>query len=356
VLYISQEGRGIGLANKLRAYALQDSGMDTVEANVHLGFRPDEREFGTGAQILHDLGVRQLRTPDQQPEEARPACRATVSRSPSRCLLVVAPNQHNQKYLDTKRDKMGHLLGSSRMTAPARIWRGGKKAGVKPLQGPRVRLEADRPETPDQELIAAVLAGSEAAFGSLVDRYQDRVFRLLGRYCRDQVECEDLAQDVFLKVFRKLHTFQHESAFFTWLYRIAVNAATDHLSRASRAPAASSSKTTPCSMSAARRRGTRTRDNPAAPLMRAELAAVTRQIVDSLPEKYRTILVLREFEDLSYNEIAEVLQMPARHGRIAPVPRPAAFQGRPRAPIPNLSRRATSAAPTHRGHDEPLSN
>jgi DNA-directed RNA polymerase specialized sigma24 family protein len=89
-------------------------------------------------------------------------------------------------------------------------------------------------ETSDQELIAAILAGSEAAFGTLVDRYKDKVFRLLGRYCRDAVECEDLAQDVFLKVFRKLDTFQHESAFFTWLYRIAVNAATDHLSRASR--------------------------------------------------------------------------------------------------------------------------
>jgi len=90
------------------------------------------------------------------------------------------------------------------------------------------------PEASDPELIAAILAGSEAAFAQLVDRYKDRVFRLLGRYCRDAIECEDLAQDVFLKVFRKLDTFQHESQFFTWLYRITVNAATDHLSRASR--------------------------------------------------------------------------------------------------------------------------
>ena len=90
-----------------------------------------------------------------------------------------------------------------------------------------------RPETSDRDLITAVLDGSEAAFGDLVDRYKDRVFRLLGRYCRDSVECEDLAQEVFLKVFRKLHTFNFESQFFTWLYRIAANAATDHLSRAS---------------------------------------------------------------------------------------------------------------------------
>lgn len=159
-------------------------------------------------------------------------------------------------------------------------------------------------ETPDAELIAAVLEGSESAFASLVDRYQDRVFRLLGRYCRDQVECEDLAQDVFLKVFRKLHTFQGDSQFFTWLYRIAVNAATDHLSKASsrrlRLVEDDASLDTG---------GDRDEQSPAAPLMTAELAAVTRSIVDSLPEKFRTILVLREFEDLSYTEIAAVLQI-----------------------------------------------
>lgn len=159
-------------------------------------------------------------------------------------------------------------------------------------------------ETPDAELIAAVLEGSEAAFASLVERYQDRVFRLLGRYCRDQVECEDLAQDVFLKVFRKLHTFQGDSQFFTWLYRIAVNAATDHLSKASsrrlRLVEDDASLDTG---------GDRDEQSPAAPLMTAELAAVTRSIVDSLPEKFRTILVLREFEDLSYTEIAAVLQI-----------------------------------------------
>ncbi|MFY9345164.1 MAG: bifunctional 3,4-dihydroxy-2-butanone-4-phosphate synthase/GTP cyclohydrolase II [Planctomycetota bacterium] len=109
VLYISQEGRGIGLANKLKAYALQDGGMDTVEANMHLGFRPDEREFGTGAQILHDLGARRLRVLTNNPKKLAGLAGhglEIVAQVP----LVVAPNQHNAKYLETKRNKLGHLL------------------------------------------------------------------------------------------------------------------------------------------------------------------------------------------------------------------------------------------------------
>jgi 3,4-dihydroxy 2-butanone 4-phosphate synthase/GTP cyclohydrolase II len=109
VLYISQEGRGIGLANKLRAYALQDGGMDTVEANVHLGFRPDEREFGTGAQILHDLGVRRLRLLSNNPKKLA-GLQGYGLEIAEQVPLVVEPNQHNQRYLETKRDKMGHLL------------------------------------------------------------------------------------------------------------------------------------------------------------------------------------------------------------------------------------------------------
>jgi 3,4-dihydroxy 2-butanone 4-phosphate synthase/GTP cyclohydrolase II len=109
VLYISQEGRGIGLANKLRAYELQDRGLDTVEANVHLGFRPDEREFGTGAQILHDLGVRRLQLMSNNPKKLA-GLQGYGLEIAAQVPLVVAPNQHNQKYLDTKREKMGHLF------------------------------------------------------------------------------------------------------------------------------------------------------------------------------------------------------------------------------------------------------
>ncbi|GAB4136477.1 MAG: bifunctional 3,4-dihydroxy-2-butanone-4-phosphate synthase/GTP cyclohydrolase II [Planctomycetota bacterium] len=109
VLYISQEGRGIGLANKLRAYALQDRGLDTVEANQHLGFRADEREFGTGAQILHDLGARRLRLLTNNPKKLAGVAGyglEVVEQVP----ITIAPNPHNKRYLDTKRDKLGHMF------------------------------------------------------------------------------------------------------------------------------------------------------------------------------------------------------------------------------------------------------
>jgi RNA polymerase sigma-70 factor (ECF subfamily) len=166
------------------------------------------------------------------------------------------------------------------------------------------RLHDSLDDGSDQELIAQALAGSEAAFTVLVERYQDRVFRLVSRYTRDPNECEDLAQEVFLRVFRKLHTFQHESQFFTWVYRIAVNAANDLLAKAGRRRLKLVDDEATLDAFGEGREG----DAPDLPMQRAELAQVTRRLLDELPEKFRTVLVLREFEDLSYTEIAEVLQ------------------------------------------------
>lgn len=112
LLYISQEGRGIGLAHKMRAYALQDEGLDTVEANQRLGFKPDEREFGTGAQILHDLGARRLRVLTNNPRKLTGLLGyglEVVAQVP----LEITPNPHNEGYLRAKRDKLGHLLGKT---------------------------------------------------------------------------------------------------------------------------------------------------------------------------------------------------------------------------------------------------
>ncbi len=116
LLYISQEGRGIGLAHKMQAYALQDQGMDTVEANQHLGFRADEREFGTGAQILHDLGVRRLRLLTNNPKKLS-GLHGYGLEVVEQLPLQIDPNPHNQRYLQVKRDKLGHLLGGPQEAA-----------------------------------------------------------------------------------------------------------------------------------------------------------------------------------------------------------------------------------------------
>jgi 3,4-dihydroxy 2-butanone 4-phosphate synthase/GTP cyclohydrolase II len=108
-LYLRQEGRGIGLANKLRAYALQDRGLDTVEANVKLGFPPDLRDYGIGAQILYDLGVRRIDLLTNNPRKVvgLEAYGLSITR---RVPLRVPANVHNRRYLAAKRDKLGHLL------------------------------------------------------------------------------------------------------------------------------------------------------------------------------------------------------------------------------------------------------
>lgn len=159
-------------------------------------------------------------------------------------------------------------------------------------------------ETPDAELIDEVLAGSGTAFAALMDRYEGRVFRLLGRFTRDHGEVEDLAQEVFVKVFRKLHTFQRDSGLFTWIYRIAVNTANDHLSRTGRRRLRLVEDDEALDASAhERRKG----DGATGPLLEEEVRRATREVLDELPDKYRTILVLREYEDLAYTEMADVL-------------------------------------------------
>jgi 3,4-dihydroxy 2-butanone 4-phosphate synthase / GTP cyclohydrolase II len=107
VVYLNQEGRGIGLLNKLKAYKLQEQGLDTVEANVELGFKVDERDYGVGAQILRDLGVRKIRLMTNNPKK-RAGLIGYGLEIVENIPIVIGSNPHNEKYLNTKRDKLGH--------------------------------------------------------------------------------------------------------------------------------------------------------------------------------------------------------------------------------------------------------
>ncbi len=109
LLYMRQEGRGIGLANKLHAYRKQEEGMDTVEANVALGFPPDLRDYGEGAQMLVDLGIRKVRLMTNNPCKIKGLDGYGIEIA-ERVPIVIAPNAHDRRYLDTKREKMGHIF------------------------------------------------------------------------------------------------------------------------------------------------------------------------------------------------------------------------------------------------------
>ncbi len=110
MLYMRQEGRGIGFHNKIRAYALQDEGMDTVEANLYLGFAPDLRDYGIGAQILADLGLHQIRLLTNNPKKVI-GLEGYGLKVVETIPIITQPNPHNRDYLETKQRKLGHLLG-----------------------------------------------------------------------------------------------------------------------------------------------------------------------------------------------------------------------------------------------------
>ena len=109
LIYMQQEGRGIGLMNKIAAYKLQEEGYDTVDANVHLGFKPDERDYGCGAQMLRHLGVHKMRLMTNNPVK-RVGLEAYGLEIVENVPIEITPNKYNKRYLETKRVRMGHNL------------------------------------------------------------------------------------------------------------------------------------------------------------------------------------------------------------------------------------------------------
>ncbi len=109
VIYLNQEGRGIGLMAKIEAYKLQEEGMDTVDANIHLGFNADERDYGVGASILNELGISKIRLMTNNPVK-RVGLEGFGLQIVENVPIEVVPNKYNRRYLETKRDRMGHLI------------------------------------------------------------------------------------------------------------------------------------------------------------------------------------------------------------------------------------------------------
>lgn len=162
----------------------------------------------------------------------------------------------------------------------------------------------------DQQLVERVQRGDKAAFDLLVFKYQRKIFRLLSRLIRDAAEIEDVAQEAFIKAYRALPNFRGDSAFYTWLYRIAINTAKNYLvSQGRRAPTS-----TPTDVEEAEtfddNDHLRDLNTPDSMLVTKQVAEAVNRAIDQLPDDLRTAIVLRELEGLSYEEIAESMQCP----------------------------------------------
>jgi RNA polymerase sigma-70 factor (ECF subfamily) len=162
----------------------------------------------------------------------------------------------------------------------------------------------------DQQLVERVQRGDKAAFDLLVVKYQRKIFRLLSRLIRDTAEVEDVAQEAFIKAYRALPNFRGESAFYTWLYRIAINTAKNFLvSQGRRAPTSTEADIEDAETFDD---GEHLRDlnTPDAMLLTRQVADAVNRAIDRLPEDLKTAIVLRELEGLSYEEIAETMNCP----------------------------------------------
>ena len=164
-------------------------------------------------------------------------------------------------------------------------------------------------ETTDQQLVDEVMAGSKNAFNLLVMRYQHRVAALIARFVQDPQEVEDVAQEAFIKAYGALPLFRGDSAFYTWLYRIAVNTAKNYLVARSRRPPAQDleiDEVEPAETGSMLHEI----ESPEGSLSTSELKAAIEAAVDSLPEELKTAFILREFSGLSYEDITEVMDCP----------------------------------------------
>jgi RNA polymerase sigma-70 factor, ECF subfamily len=163
--------------------------------------------------------------------------------------------------------------------------------------------------TADQVLVARAQKGDKRAFDLLVLKYQQKVANLISRYIRDPSEVMDVSQDAFLKAYRALPAFRGESAFYTWLYRIAVNTVKNHLVAQGRRPPGDDVE---AEVAEQMDMGQRLRESgtPERHALTDEIARTVQKALDELPDDLRTAIVLREFEGMSYEEIATAMECP----------------------------------------------
>jgi len=161
----------------------------------------------------------------------------------------------------------------------------------------------------DQALVERVQRGDKKAFDTLVLKYQQKVANLIGRYVRDPSEVLDVTQEAFIKAYRALPNFRGDSAFYTWLYRVAINTAKNHLAAMSRRPPQDDIEAETAEQTDL---GTRLKeqDTPEKLVLQEEIAATIKEAVDDLPEELRTAITLRELEGMSYEEIAQAMDCP----------------------------------------------
>ena len=161
----------------------------------------------------------------------------------------------------------------------------------------------------DQALVERVQKGDKAAFDLLVLKYQNKIIQLVNRYVRDADEAMDVAQEAFLKAYRAIDRFRGDSAFYTWIYRIAINTAKNHLVASSRRPPGGDIDAQEAEQydSAA---GLREYDTPERLLLKDEIQATIAQAIEALPDDLKTAITLRELEGMSYEEIAQTMECP----------------------------------------------
>ena len=176
------------------------------------------------------------------------------------------------------------------------------------------KLMESRPVNPeravDQKLVEKAQKGDKKAFGMLVEKYQRRLTRLLSRMVRDQSEIEDIVQDSFIKAYRAINNFRGDSAFYTWLYRIGINTAKNHLVKLGKRPKAMNDVEIEDIENFEDAQDLRNLETPESSMMSSQIITSVNQTIESLPDELKEAISLREMDGLSYEEISDLMNCP----------------------------------------------